>query len=223
MKINLLFCSSFLLLASTLAYAGPVLIIGNPGDSSLSKNPGPTPALGDLVNFDNLAANSTFVPNTYAAKGYSSISSPDGLTVIPFSTQDSSGLNELFDDSSDGTANITIDLSFGTSAIGVGIADSDPVSITLQALNASGGDLGPAFSVNLPETESQTNFGNGYYAIEDTTNDIFGLQITQTVSDPVDFSGLAINDLQTAPEPSTLLLLTAGAAILGAVRLRKRA
>lgn len=221
MKINLLFCSSFLLLASTFAQAAPVLFIGTPGDADLSKNPGPSPALGNLLNFDTLTAFSTFVPNTYAAQGYSSISSPDGLIVLPFSDQ--SGPNELFDNSSDGTANITIDLSFGTSAIGVGIADSDPVSITLQALDASGGDLGQAFTVNLPATESATNFGNGYYGISDTTKDIFGLQITQTVSNAADFSGLAIDDVQTAPEPSTMLLLTAGAAILGAVRLRKRA
>jgi hypothetical protein len=56
----------------------------------------------------------------------------------------------------------------------------------------------------------------------DTTSDIFGFTITQSLSDP-SFSGLAIDDVQVSPEPSTFLLLTAGAATLGILRLRRRA
>lgn len=125
----------------------------------------------------------------------------------------------MFDDSSNGTADITIDLSRGTSAIGIGIADSDPVSITLQALAANGSALGSPFSVTIPETGP--NPGNGYYVVEDSTPDIFGLTITQTAAS-TSYSGLAIDDLQTAPEPSTVLLLTAGVALLGFARLRGR-
>jgi hypothetical protein len=132
------------------------------------------------------------------------ITSPDGLYAIPYSTQ--SGLNELFDNSPDGSANITISYVPGTAAIGVGIADGDtdgsgdPVSIGLQALNSTGGDLGSAFTVTIPETS--LNPGNGYFVVEDTTPDIYGLQITTAATGQ---SGLSIDDVQVAPEPSTLL------------------
>jgi hypothetical protein len=219
LTLNRLLCSSCLLLTSALAQASPLLIVGTPGDAMLSRPTVPSPALGQLINFDNLTAFTTFAPSTFASQGVT-ISSPDGLVVFPFSTQ--SGPNELFDDSSDGSANITIDLELGVTAIGIGIADSDPVSITLQALAANGSDLGPAFTVPLSTTESAVNTGNGYYVLEDNTSDIFGLQITQPDGNAADFSGLAIDDLQTTPEPSGILLLSLGAAmILVSFRLRK--
>ena len=104
--------------------------------------------------------------------------------------------------------------------MGVGIADSDAASIFLQPLGASLANLGPAFLLSIPETGP--NPGNGYFVIQDTTPDIFGFRITQSVGDPR-FSGLAIDDVQVAPEPSTLLLLSAGVIMFGALRLRKRA
>jgi PEP-CTERM motif len=219
-----------------LVQASPVLIVGTPEDSQLKKPAGLSPNLGGtLINFDNLTTSvscdeeavgcPTFNPSTFVSQGITSISSPDGLIVLPFSTQ--SGPNELFDNSSNGTANITISLARGTSAIGIGIADSDgevdsSLTITIQALNSTGGDLGSAFVENLMNTESAVNTGNGYYVVEDTTPDIFGLQITQNVAN-VNFSGLAIDDLQVAPEPSSFLLLGAGVATLAFFRLRKRA
>jgi hypothetical protein len=220
LKLKSLSFSALLLLMPLIAEASPVLIVGTPGDADLSKNLGPSPNLGNLFNFDSLTAFSTFAPSMFASQGVT-ISSPDGLIVDPFSTQ--SGPNELFDDSSNGTANTTISLAFGTSAIGIGIADSDPVSITLQALAANGTALGSAFNVSLAATESTVNTGNGYYVLEDTTSDIFGLRITQSAGNAQLFSGLAIDDLQTAPEPSSYLLLGAGAVILGSLRRRKRA
>jgi hypothetical protein len=221
MKSNLLLCSAALALAPILATATPVLIVGTPANSQLSKPTGASPNLGGtLINFDSLTPNTTFVPGTYAAYGVSSISSPDGLLAEPFSTQ--SFPNELYDNSPDGTANITIDLSIGSYAIGVGIADSDPVSVTFQPLNSAGNPLGTAFTENLAATENAVNTGNGYYVIEDTTPDIFGLQITQPVANP-SFSGLAIDDLQsTVPEPSSLLLLIGGAGMLYSFGLRKQ-
>ena len=143
--------------------------------------------------------------------------------MLPFSTQ--SGPNELDDDSSDGSADIFISLSAGSRFIGVGIADSDitaagnPVSIMLQALAAGGGTLGSAFTVTIPETG--TTAGNGYFLLEDTTSDIFGLRISQPVGNAALFSGLAIDDVQAAPEPSTFVLLIGGGAIAGLARLRK--
>jgi hypothetical protein len=128
----------------------------------------------------------------------------------------------LFDTSTGGTANITISLARGTAAIGIGIADSDPVSVTFQALGAGGVNLGSPFTVSLATTESLINPGNGYYVVGDTTPDIFGLKITQTVAN-ANFSGLAIDDLQTVPEPSTILLLIGGAGTLFCFGLRKRA
>lgn len=219
--IPLSLCSSILLLISTLAQADPVLIVGTPADSYLST---PTSALPNLngikINFDSLTPFATY--STYTSQGVT-ISSPDGLEVLPYSTQ--SAPNELFDTSAAGSANITIDFTPGEIAIGVGIADSDvqlngqPVSIFLQALNAGGTGFGSLFSVTLPEAGA--NPGNGYFVIQDTTPDIHGLQITQPVGN-ANFSGLAIDDVQVAPEPSSFVLLAGGMAILGALRLRKR-
>ncbi len=72
--------------------------------------------------------------------------------------------------------------------MGVGIADSDadansnPVNIFLQALNSTGGDLGAAEEINI--TEVGSNPGNGYFYVTDTTDDVYGIQITQSVSNP---------------------------------------
>ena len=173
-----------------------------------------------LINFDSLTPFSTFVPSTYASLGITSISSPDGLEVLPYSTQ--SFPNELYDESSNGTANITITLAHGTNAIGIGIADSDPVSVTFQALGAGGVDLGSPFVENLATTESQINTGNGYYVILDSTADIYGMTITQSVGNP-NYSGLAIDDLQITPEPSSFLLMIGGVAAMLGLRFRKRA
>jgi hypothetical protein len=230
MKFKLTLCGSLLLLTS-MAQADPVIVVGTPGDSLLSKPTGPSPNLGTLINFDSLPSCTTFPscptlsPSTFAGQGVTSISSPDGLSVIPFSTQ--SGPNELYDNSANGTANITIDLAHGTDAIGIGIADSDgevtpSLTVTFQALGAGGTPLGSPFVENLNNTESAINSGNGYYVVEDTTADIFGLEIIQSVGNP-NFSGLAIDDLQIAPEPSSILLLAGAVAMLASFRLLKRA
>jgi len=232
---NRLFFVPCLILAAMAAQAAPILTVGTPGDAEQSPATLPIPNLGEIFNFDSLSTSTscqdllvgcpTFAPTTFASQGVSSISSPDGLLVFPFSTQ--SGPNELFDNSSNGTANVTIRLANATTAIGIGIADSDgevlpSLTITLQALNSTGGALGAPFVENLASTESLTNTGNGYYVIRDTTADIFGLQITQSVAN-ANFSGLAIDDLQVAPEPSSFLLLATGAALLAFFRLRQRA
>jgi hypothetical protein len=223
-KLNLKLLSSLLLLTSAIAQAGPVLIVGTPSDSYSS--PAilkPSPYFGGaLVNFDSLTASTTF--SSYSSSGIT-ISSPDGLEVLPFSTQ--SGPMELFDNSSNGSADLFINLSQGSSFLGVGIADSDnipasgnPVTISLQPLTQTGTNLGSAFNVTL--TEIGSNPGNGYFVVEHTTSDIYGLKITQSVGN-ANYSGLAIDDVQAAPEPSSLLLLTAGVAILGLYRSRKMA
>lgn len=214
--IPLSLCSSILLLACTLAQADPVLIEGTPADSYLSTPTSASPNLGGVkINFDSLTPFATF--STYSSQGVT-ISSPDGLEVLPFSTQ--SAPNELFDTSAAGSANISINYTVGVTAVGVGIADSDPVTIFLQALNASGTGFGSLFSVTIPETGA--NPGNSYFVIQDTTPDIHGLQITQPVGN-ANFSGLAIDDVEVTPEPSTFVMLAAGVAILGSLRLRKRA
>lgn len=207
--------------APILATAGPVLTVGTPGNSQLSTPTGPSPRFGALFNFDSLTPNSTFIPGTYAAQGVTSTSSPDGLMVLPFSTQ--SFPNELFDESTDGTANITISLAGGVNAIGIGIADIDPVSVTFQALGQGGVALGSPFTEDLATTEDPINVGNGYYVISDTTSDIYGLAITQPSGNAALYSGLAIDDLQVTPEPSSFLLLITGAGSLFCFCLRKRA
>jgi hypothetical protein len=218
LKIHLSLCSCLLLLMPLLAQADS-LITGTPGDDLLATPTGPSPNLGGiLLTFSSLTPGSTFASSTYASEGVT-ISSPDGLIVEPYSTQ--SNPNFLFDNSSTGTANITISLAFGVAAIGVGIADSDsPANIMLQALGAGGTDLGSPFSVTIPE--NTVNPGNGYYVVEDTTADIHGLQITETDGGP-SYSGLAIADVQVAPEPSSWVLMAGGLALIGFYRLLKRA
>jgi len=172
-----------------------------------------------LFNFDDLTPNSTFSPAQYSAQEIS-IASPEGLEVAPFSTQ--SSLNELFDKSADGSANITIGTP-ATSQLGIGIADSDGVPIKLQPLNATGASLGSPFSVTLADTG--TNPGKSYFVVSGTTNEFYGLQILQRTGSAND-SGLAIDDLQVSvtatPEPASLVLLSAGAFLAGVARLRKR-
>lgn len=222
MKANLFIFASILAVVS--ANAAPVLGTGTPANSYNSPPTGVSPSFGTLYNFDSLTPLSAFSPATYAAQGVT-ISSPDGLIVYPYSTQ--SGPNELFDNSAAGTANISIN-TFGSKEIGIGIADSDitaagaPVTVYLQALNASGVGFGTLFAVTLPTGGS--NPGNAYFTLSDTSYDIYGLQITQPVGNASLYSGLAIDDLQIAPtpEPATFALLGISTLIAGAVGLRKR-
>jgi hypothetical protein len=207
-----------------LSQAALIWSTGTPADDSSLPNIPASPKLGSvLINFDSLPSCQSFPPSgctNYSGTTFSgvTISSPDGLYAIPFSAQ--TAPNELFDNSGDGTANIAVETSVGQLAFGVGIADSDPVTITLQALGAGDVALGPAFAVTIPELGGTA--GNGYYYVQDTTPEIFGFTITQSVAS-ADFSGLAIDDVQVSPEPSTLLLLIGGAALVGSLRLRKRA
>jgi hypothetical protein len=227
MKNRAIFGAFCLLLIPMVAQANPVLITGTPGDASTLPQTPASPNLGGvLINFDNLTACTTYPTcatfPTYTSQGVT-ISSPDGLAVIPYSTQ--SGPNELWDASADGSADLDITTLDGTHAIGVGIADSDedalgdPVTIYLQALNASGVGFGSLFSVTIPENTN--NPGNGYYVIEDSSPDIYGLAITQPVGNAALYSGLAIDDVQVAPEPSSFLLLATGLAGLSLFGLRK--
>lgn len=205
-----------LLLPAFAAKATPVLTVGTPADSLLSKPSSASPSLGGTkLTFDNLTPYSSF--SSYSASGVT-ISSPDSLMVLPYSTQ--SGPNELYDTSSDGSANLLISVATGVNAIGVGIADSDPVSVEFVALGQNGADLG-SFLVNLATTESSVNTGNGYYVIGDTTADIYGLEILQTAGDDT-YSGLAIDDVQVTPEPASLTLLATGLMGLAGETLRRR-
>jgi hypothetical protein len=198
---------------------------------------GPSPNLnGIFLNFASLTPCGTYPAcpatfTTYSADGVT-ISSADGFSVLPYSTQNpATPPNELLDDGSNGTADTTITTDFGTTAIGVGITDSDddpasgnPVSIYLQPFGIGGTSdpLGLAFDITIPP-DSLGN-SDGYFAVEDSTPDIYGLEITQPLGN-ADFSGLAITDVQVAPEPASLPLM-AGAllAMAGLVwRRRKKA
>jgi hypothetical protein len=221
MKMNALLCGLCVLLTSMAAHAD-TLTTGTPSDSYDSPaHLTPSPMLGgQIVNFDSLTAFATY--STYRS-GEISVSSPDGLEVLPYSTQ--SGPNELFDTSAAGSANLSIKLGEGVGGIGVGIADSDenaldvPVTIDLQALNSSGVAFGSLFAVTLTETGS--NPGNGYFVITDATSDIHGLAITQPVSNAALYSGLAIDDVQITPEPSSFMLLATGLMAAGSFGLMK--
>src|SRR5579862_8108633 len=129
-----LLCIPLLLLTTLLTQAAPILVTGTPADDSTLPNTPASPKLGGvLVNFDSLTSCPTFPPsgctnlsgNTFSGV---TISSADGLYAIPFSAQ--TAPNELFDNSAMGSANITITTALGVTGIGVGIADSDPVTVS---------------------------------------------------------------------------------------------
>src|ERR1700689_747932 len=110
--------------------AGPVLVNGTPGDSSLATPSGPSPNLNNiLLTFASLTDGTTYTNADPFSQSGVTISSPDGLTVLPYSTQ--SNPNYLYDDGAngdgDGTADIIIKLTSGVTAIGVGIADADTI------------------------------------------------------------------------------------------------
>lgn len=218
MTKSTLFTLALLGAASHLS-AAPTLITGTPADSLLNAPTGPSLQFGTIYNFDSLTANTSYA--SYSPATGVTISSPDTLVVLPYGTQSSP--NELFDNSATGSANITVKLASGTKEIGIGIADSDSVTITLQALNANGTALGSAFNVMLPS--ATVNPFNGYYAISDTAYDIYGLEVSQSIGN-ANYSGLAIDDLQVAPtpEPGSLALIgLSAAALLAFGRLRRRA
>lgn len=209
-----LFASSFFSLAAAVAlHAAPTLTIGTPGNSNLATPSLPT-SVGAMLNFDALTPGTSFNPDTYSSMGVS-ISSPDGLTVQPYS--DMSAPNYLVDNGANGTADISIKTTTAWQHIGVGIADSDLVSIQIQALNAQGNPFGSVFQV-MTDPDS----GNGYFIINDTSSDLFGIRILQKTANP-DFSGLAIDDVQFAPEPTSVAMLACGGLLLAGLGLRKRA
>ena len=218
MKRTPLLCAAALS-CSLLASATPTLISGTPGNAILATPTGPSLRFSQIINFDELTPNTTLDPSQYSSQGVASISSPNGLTVIPFSTQ--SAPNEIFDNGANGTATISLKLSHGTNEIGIGIADADPVTVTLQPLDLNGSPFGSAFSVTIP-ADTDNPF-NAYYAIADTGYTIGGLEVLQTSADP-SFSGLAIDDLQVGPipEPASLLLAGAGFVAFGLICLQKR-
>ena len=227
MKINPIFCSFCLLMTSLAVQAAPILVVGTPGDLTLSTPTGPTPRLTILANFDSLTPDTgaAFNPSTYSSVGLTISSSNGGLTVISGSSQSSKNSpNELWDDTidnapGDGSANILIQYAPGTAALGFGIADFDPVLITIQPLAQDGSNLGSAFTINPQNNLIPSEPGNGYYVVEDSSADIFGVLITQAGG--ANNSGLAIDDVAVAPEPSTLMLFATGIAILGFLRLRR--
>lgn len=206
-----------LMFSAVLANAAPVLTTGTPANSLLSTPTPASPSLGELFNFDSLTPNTNFNSNTYAAKGLT-ITSPYTLLVDPYSTQ--TFPNELYDEGPNGTANVTIGLSTGTNKIGIGLADSDPVMVTLQPLAMNGTALGSSFTVNV-NAGSTVNLGNGYYVISDSSSDIYGLQVLQNNAS-ANYSGLAIDDVQLTPEPASLVLLALGLASFFIVRFRNR-
>jgi hypothetical protein len=241
-----------MLMLPLLAEAGTVTIVqGTPGDNSLLPASSPSPNLGGVINFANLesqitalgatnAANCdsfgtncpTFSPTQYASQGIT-ISSPDSLLIYPFSDQTAGGI-ELFDPGAtnpstctststcDGTANITVALAGGVNDLAVGLSDFDnPVTVTLNVLGAGGAVL-DSVDESIPVETATGTTGQTYFVAEDTTEDIYGLQILQTTV--TDGSGLALAEVAATPEPSTFLLLVGGGmAMIGATRLRKRA
>jgi hypothetical protein len=213
---NFILTSAIFLATAALSQADSI-VVGTAGNSALSTPSKPSPNVGPIISFSGLADGS---PVASVSTGGATISSPDQVQVIPYSSMYNTP-NEIFDASSKGTANLTVKLTSGTNEIGVGVADSDGVSITLQALNASGTAFGSIFTENLGTTADAN--GDSYFAIADTGYDIYGFQILQTTGN-ANYSGLAIGDLEVAPapEPASFALLGASLALFGGLRLRRK-
>ncbi len=232
MKLHTLLCAS-MLLTTVAAQADAISeVSGTPSNAFHSPAIlNPTPNFGGLtINFDTPGLEdptATCVVSSCPSLTLQNVtfSSPDGFQVVPFSEQ--SGPNELFDTSADGSANLTISLTQGVGFIGIGIADEDftsggaPVTIALEALGLGNTNLG-TFNVTMPQLG--TTAGNGYFVITDSTApNLFGLKIT-TAGDPNGLdSGLAIDDVQVVPEPSSYLLVASGVGLFFFLRKRKLA
>lgn len=221
MKSRIGLCCVSLALAAPIAKAQITVTPGTPADSTFSTPKPASPNLGGTdLNFDGLTPYSSFP--SYSSGGVT-ISSPDGLTVFPFSSQ--SAPNELFDSSADGSANITIALNQANDAIGFGVADSDGVDLTINALGASGNTLESFTEFLDPNAGPVNEPGNFYFVVSDSVSGLYGVQLM--VAAPAGGgSGLAIDDVQVAPEPSSLALLATGLSSLagfGAFRRFKQA
>jgi type 1 fimbria pilin len=224
----LLFASP-LLLWSAMASAAPTFVVGTP---SFNGNNSVSPKLGGInINFDEAATLTNVInsggsfalpSNYYASRGVASLSDPSGLFVRPFSTQSDPNFVTNGNASINGEANITILLTNPTSAIGIGISDADGAPITLNLLGANG-----ILATQIVTTPTNTiNPFNGYYAFFDTSGDIFGISIVQAANLSSGFpSGLAIDDLQTAPvpEPVSTAMIGLGVLLIGCSRRWKRA
>lgn len=212
-----------LLTCASAALPDTVFVTGTPAFN----NTGRTPLIGTLVNFDDptlvaaAAGGSYALPSDYYASiGIASISDPSGVFVEPYSTQSAPNFLTNGNASVNGEANITISFASSVNAVGVGVADADGAPITLELWGA-GNTLLSTQTVSLPT--NTVNAYNGYFAFIDSTSDIYGLSVIQntdlSASSP---SGLAIDDIQFAPEPATTGVAVLGFVLLGAASLRKR-
>jgi PEP-CTERM motif len=216
-KKQIWLCSA-LLLFSSFGFAAPTLITGTPNFLGI----GLSPVFGKLINFDDLATQVTntatgFFPlpsGQYLSQGVASITngpSVNPLFAAVFSQQSApiyltTGPNDNF------AGNITISLVNPVNIIGIGILSDDSSPVTLSALGTTGNVLA-SFTVTTPSNSNTP--ANGYWAIQDTTNGIKGLQVVSSAN-------LGIDDLQFAPEPSSFALIGAGILLVAFGALRRR-
>lgn len=206
-----------LLLSTALAISACVsqattLTVASPNDNNYAGKV-LSPRFGTYINFDTLTPNGQVAANAYASLGVQSISSntsANPLFAYPYSSQ--SAPNYL-STASAVTGGITITLANLVNSIGIGILAGDGATETLQALGANGNVLG-SFAVVVPSTGG-TPF-NGYYLLQDPSEDIKSLVISSTTG------AFGIDDLQFAPEPLNLTLVGGGLLLFGMVRSRRK-
>lgn len=106
--------------------------------------------------------------------------------------------------------------------LAIGLSDfDDPVALTINVLGA-GNTVLDSLDVSADAEAAALTTGQTYFVAEDTAAAIYGLQITQTTV--TNGSGLALAEVESStPEPSTLLLIGGGMAVIGFSRLRRQA
>ena len=188
----------------TPANGAPVFFEGTPCFVVSDNSTCPTPRFGTIINFDDLATNIPLLPAQYAALGVVSITNTGlPLGTVPGSMSQFNAVGTGPDDV--WAMNAIIRLAGVTDRIGIGIGDrfGSPASNFIDAYDVHG---------NLIATHAQApdlviggfTIPNNYSGFIDSSYEIAALGVRCEFCQ--------IDDLQfdPVPEPSSLLLLSAG-------------
>ena len=204
------------------ATAAPVFFSGVPCIGAADNTGCPTPKFGTLINFDDIIRTTsvpfpTLPPTQYAAQGLISMTNSDPLFPLLVVPGSQSGPNAVGTQADDFWAmNAMFRLNGVTDKIGIGIANSsdltNPSIYFITAYDVNGHILAPP--AQAPDFTIQgVTFPENYSGFSDSLYEIAALGVSCSVTTPrIGAVGCEVDDLQfdPVPEPSSLLLLSAG-------------